>query len=367
MKKIALVYMSDYVEWPLGGMLTYVRNIIPPLGDTFDIELFGSTIDGEKKCDSICLEGKEYPLHIYSNVKTCRKIIPNFVVSFFSLIKNRKMFSDFDVIYSHTSATTLAARLCFPHKKIVHHQHGLSYKKAGGVNRIYSIAFELAQNVSDLALIVASKELVAGHIKEKHKKNGEKYYAIPSPIEFKGDKGYCHDALNQYIYTGRLDAHKNIILLIDAFELFARNNAATLKIIGEGPLRKEVDEYLLAKGLNDRIILVGKMKHEDTLLEVQRSKGLLFPSKGEGMSLSVLEALSYGVPVACFDVEGMNNIIVSGENGVVAREITPVAFAEAIEYLELNGEKMRAKCVESVKAFDANVVGKEIAQLILGL
>ena len=77
--RIAFVYLSNFKDWPSGGMLSYVRNLLPYfyVDGKSDIEYWGCSVDQIKR-DKFAIHGREYNLNLYSDVKTSKKIIPNF-------------------------------------------------------------------------------------------------------------------------------------------------------------------------------------------------------------------------------------------------------------------------------------------------
>ena len=98
MKKIAFVYLSNYNDWPMGGMLSYVKNLIPYFKNAnWNIDYWGCSVN-RKRNNNFTISNTDYTLHIYTNVKTKNKIVPNFIKSFFMVIRNHKSFGEYDII-----------------------------------------------------------------------------------------------------------------------------------------------------------------------------------------------------------------------------------------------------------------------------
>src|SRR5256885_575096 len=90
---------------------------------------------------------------------------------------------------------------------------------------------------------------------------------------------------------------------------------ARFLIVGEGPLRAEIEAQVAAAGLGDRVRLTGVRSDARDL--IARSDALVFSSDWEGLSIAALEALAAGVPVVSTDVEGMRDLLAGGA-GVTA-------------------------------------------------
>ena len=163
--KVALIYLSNYKDWPMGGMLNYVNNIIPNLCDSekMEVDIWGATRGGEND-SSFFIGDREFSFSRYTSFYTEHKLLPNFVLSFLGALLNSYKFRKYDVIYSQTSATTIALKITHPFKKIIHHQHGFSYKDRPGIPRKILCAGHLvAQKLADATLFVASDEEVSTH------------------------------------------------------------------------------------------------------------------------------------------------------------------------------------------------------------
>jgi glycosyltransferase involved in cell wall biosynthesis len=122
-------------------------------------------------------------------------------------------------------------------------------------------------------------------------------------------------ASNQYItFVGRLTGTKNVHHLIEAFR--ETRTDMKLVIIGGDTADAPYVRHLLALAAgDDRIIFTG-MLHGELLAELC-SNAYLFclPSSHEGLSVALLEALAYGVPVLVSDIEANTEVIGGKDNG----------------------------------------------------
>jgi alpha-1,6-mannosyltransferase len=95
------------------------------------------------------------------------------------------------------------------------------------------------------------------------------------------------------IYVGRLDSEKKPDVVVDAFRRLPRSLGAKLALIGEGPLRDEVE----ALG-DDRIVIPGFMKSRGELAKWLASADIYVSAMAdETFGVSIVEAQASGLPV----------------------------------------------------------------------
>lgn len=133
--------------------------------------------------------------------------------------------------------------------------------------------------------------------------------------------------------VGRLQAVKDQLTLVQAFAgclqlLDGRGRNLRLSIAGEGPLRAEVEAEIFRAGIGDRVWLAG---NRSDIPDVMRSLDLfVLPSRAEGISNTILEAMASGLPVVATAVGGNAELVVAGKTGALVPAADPVAMANAI-------------------------------------
>ena len=164
--------------------------------------------------------------------------------------------------------------------------------------------------------------------------------------------------LPRLISVGSLTHVKQHHVAIDALDLLPH---ATLDIAGDGPLRAELESQIEARGLQARVALLGNVKDVPELL--QGYSLLLSTSKFEGFSLVAAEAQAVGIPVVGPDVEGLDDVVIDGESGLLYKSTTPETVAHVISqalrperYSQLAaGATSNAQRFTMDAAFDANL------------
>lgn len=128
--------------------------------------------------------------------------------------------------------------------------------------------------------------------------------------------------------VGRLAPVKRFELVIDA-AVTARTRVPglTLSIIGEGPLKDELQARIDAAGATDWIRLVGRLDRHDLVAEYRRAWLIVSGSLAEGWGLSLTEGAACGTPCVATDIRGHRSSVVDGVTGVL---VEPEGLAGAI-------------------------------------
>ncbi|HEX9598424.1 MAG TPA: glycosyltransferase family 4 protein [Gaiellaceae bacterium] len=142
--------------------------------------------------------------------------------------------------------------------------------------------------------------------------------------------------------VARLVEKKGLPDLIEACTLLAaRGVAVRLELVGDGPLRAELERA--AAGAGAGVVFRGALPQEEVLERYERAAVFCMPcivaSNGDrdGLPTSVLEAMALGVPVVATAVNGLSEAVVHERTGLVVPERDPVALADAIERLLADG------------------------------
>lgn len=120
--------------------------------------------------------------------------------------------------------------------------------------------------------------------------------------------------------VGRLAAEKNHGCLIAAFALVASDFPDwTLRIVGEGELRGELEKQIRELGLERRVELPGAVS--DIWREYRNASFFVSPSTYESFGVAIAEALLSGVPAVAFeDCPGANLLIQNNIDGILVNE-----------------------------------------------
>lgn len=153
------------------------------------------------------------------------------------------------------------------------------------------------------------------------------------------DKGQKIKYPVQLLFISRIVKQKGIYTAIDTHHLLTEEGySAVLKIAGEGEELKPAMKYVADNNFKN-IIFTGYLSGMAKHALLKESHILLFPSLTEGMPLTILEAMAYGLPVITRPVGGIPDIIKDGENGYLTESTNPADYAALIELLLKNDKK----------------------------
>ncbi len=121
---------------------------------------------------------------------------------------------------------------------------------------------------------------------------------------------------------------------------------ARFVIIGEGPLRSELERMIDAEQLSDRVSLVG---FRDDVPEILPELDVfVMTSRSEGLGTSILDAMAAGVPVVATWAGGIPEIVEDGVAGLLANVGHDAGLAAAVCRL-LSEPELRIRLVESAR------------------
>ena len=130
-------------------------------------------------------------------------------------------------------------------------------------------------------------------------------------------------------FAGRLAPEKGLTSLVEAWPTVLRSRPeARLALIGEGPERPGLEARIAALGLASSVTLPGSSADPSAMLRV--SDLFVLPSREEGMSIALLEAMALGIPIVASDIPGNRRLIADGIHGRLAPPDDKMALALAI-------------------------------------
>jgi glycosyltransferase involved in cell wall biosynthesis len=179
---------------------------------------------------------------------------------------------------------------------------------------------------------------------------------------------------NAVLFVGRLVEKKGVDTLIDAMAIAQKTDPALeLIVIGDGPLRRDLEKRAATAGIKARFD--GWLGEKDVRIAMRRALLLAVPSKAagggdsEGLPTVIMEAMALGVPVIATNHAGIPEIVSNGVTGLLTPENDPEALAEAILAIkrapELAG-RLRGEAFADVRArFDAKRQSALLEQRLL--
>lgn len=157
---------------------------------------------------------------------------------------------------------------------------------------------------------------------------------------------------------------KGIDVLLDAWpEVAGRVGGARLLLIGEGPLREELEAQAAETCPAGSVRFLGyRVDVQETLAAADAA---VLPSRAEGFSVAALEVLACGLPLVATRVGGNDRVVGNGRSGLLVDPEDPPALAAGlIEILSDDGlrERLARGAAESVREYDLRAFARRLVE-----
>lgn len=136
----------------------------------------------------------------------------------------------------------------------------------------------------------------------------------------------------QIVFVGRLDPVKNLACLLRAMRLCRESHPRLeLDIVGDGEERERLEQLTVKLMLSERVHFHGQQNDPGRF--IRKARCLILPSRCEGLSNAIMEAMSAGRPVIASNVGGNAELVAYGVNGLLFPSDDESSLAQAIERL----------------------------------
>jgi glycosyltransferase involved in cell wall biosynthesis len=175
----------------------------------------------------------------------------------------------------------------------------------------------------------------------------------------------------RFICVGRLAEQKGPLVLLEAVHrLAAEGLTPELILVGDGPLRRPIEEMVERLGLQKHVRLAGVQGSEAVRDEIVAARALVLPSFAEGLPRVLMEAMALGRPVISTYVAGIPELVVPGVCGWLVPAGSVESLVEAMREALLSSptdlERLgRAGAARAAQRHDGNTEMAKLAALII--
>ncbi|WP_410769649.1 glycosyltransferase family 4 protein [Fontibacillus sp. BL9] len=243
----------------------------------------------------------------------------------------------FDLIHAHHPIAGLAMKEAFPDTPVIQSIHS-SYERElilngriaenGPEHRFLTSLYKELEHRTDKMYTVSQsfREYLSPHVIHP-----ENIGVIPNGFDEKRFKPVPHEnEVAQLVTVCRLVPAKGLDILLKACaELKARGLSYVLHIIGDGPIRKDLEELAQRLGIYEETIFYGYTLHPEEFMPFFDI--FVLPSRAEAFGSVFAEAALCSLALVGSEVGGIAEQIVDGSNGLLVPPEDHVSLAEALE------------------------------------
>lgn len=212
-----------------------------------------------------------------------------------------------------------------------------NYKNLKSIISINSKSFEFYQKLNSNSLFIPN--------------------IIGQPFE---SQVFNYDKENLISYVGRLDQDKNVFELLEIFKISELTADWKLQIIGDGPERRNLENFVRENDLEKSIIFYGLKTTEEIVELLQKSKIFVFTSLKEALPTVLIEAMFCGNALIAYDCNFGPADIINEKNGFLIPMHNKEEFQQKLQYLIDNPDKLKqlaeSSFNDSVKWKKTNIV-----------
>lgn len=182
------------------------------------------------------------------------------------------------------------------------------------------------------------------------------HFVYPDPGQGTGDRSYA-------LYVGRLSPEKGLRTLLFAWS--QQRTAIPLQIIGDGPMRAELERCALQLGLTN-VCFRGSLPREQALAAMKQARLLIFPSECyEGFGMAIIEAFACGTPVIAAALGSPQELVEDGRTGKLFNPTDAHDLAEKVTWAWEHPEAMEFWGQQARLEYEAKYTAQRNYEMIM--
>lgn len=346
----------NFVDKPMGGQLTFSRQLMKVLGNRLALVGWASNASEPVGCwfDKE-IEGIVYRYFAISRGKTSagKPIIPARLSTYFQIKRHMPQIFSLGIkniiVEEHTIMMSITPgageyNLCYCFPGV---EAPLSISRYPFVKRLAALFdrlfFNALRQKASCVLAAADELAIEGLYRRAGEKlSGLKVISFPTRVDtvifYPADRATARKKLGLpanaiiVVTTGRIHWAKGWAFLLESFKLFhAQFPEALLFFLGDGAERELLEEQVLEAGQQESVNVTGYQPPTSIATYLQAADLFVMGSYKEGWSTVLVEALACHVPIVTTRFSSADTIVQQGINGFVLDDRDPFAFSKAMK------------------------------------
>jgi len=313
-----ILFVGPSTDGLKGGQATHMINVIHVFENdaTFNVMPFYSS------------KGMENSQSMISKVLYLLRVI----VSLFSALE------DYQLVHINSSFDKKALLrdwllICITvtkRKKVVVQFHGGKPEDVSWLrNRLIKKAFLYLWRKCQLIVLTKDQDMWLRENALKDNAMTRNFVAMPC----EGAPSFNESEHFRFLYIGRIVEEKGLFHIVEAAKILDGVFPFVIDLYGMGKDEVKLKKYILDRGLENKVCFHGVTEGEEKLSVLKGSHAFLYPTYyPEGLPYSILEAMSYGLPVIACD-EGSIATLLAEDCGVIIERKSSNALAEAMQMM----------------------------------
>lgn len=300
-----VLVVGDFLK--ASGMTRYIFNVIGGI-QADDLKIDVLSVSGSKECQKI-VEQRGWGFNVIPPANG--SLIGHLKGSYYFFKANA---ANYDIVHFNETALWNFLPILFAHwfgaRKIVLNSHNTYFASDGNkltlkiLEQLHRLGKVIVNRVVS-ARIAVSREAAEWMFTKKTIRN-HSFRVIANGInlvDFKFDENSrkrvrlsigLDDNSHLYGNVGVLNKRKNQIRLLDIFKSISKHDPKSrLLLLGDGPLREDIEKKIVNLGLENNVIMLGNTGH--VVDYYQAMDAIIMPSLNEGLSTVLLEAQTNGL------------------------------------------------------------------------
>lgn len=384
MKKIAIITKNTTFNKYFGGLEVHTKSLIENLSQDYELHIFAPK--RELKNLEVNETNRNY-FFIDVNYKTglfSDFFSGNWYKGLLEFFNSKYKEHNYDLIISISSAGyPLLKNKDLYNTNIISICHGSAYSEFKSlINEQGLFSFSVMRNLpyflynyyfkqvefiknSDF-IVTVSSYVQSAVIKESGSKDLSKFKVIHNGAKVEAyQKDFNREGLLKVLFSGRVEKSKGIFVLLEAI----KDLNIKLFVAGDGSMLEDAKKTSIDYKIQDKVIFLGKLNYPELINYYKESDILVAPSlRIEGFPMSIVEAMSYYLPVIATKIGGNDDAVFENRNGFLISPGDTFELKERIKFFDTYPEKIKEYGINArnlaVQKFNVDLMISEYKSLI---